>query len=583
MKRLLHRSLVVGAALLCAPWAPLSAQALDVIIRNGRVLDGSGNPYVYADVGIRGDEIVEVGDLSGRAAARVIDATGQYVTPGFIALHEHIDEGILAGFNHVPNYTMQGFTTAVINADGWRSIWPLTAQRDSLEALGHAVNLVQMVGHGTVRELVMGTRPEEVMRFATDDEIERMRALVRRGMEDGAFGLSTGLEYTPMRYSSEAEVRALAMEVAPYGGHFQAHMRSQGRYSKWLLPSHMDHPTQRHVTWLDAVVEVLDVAKAADIPVMIDHIHPKGPREWGISRATTQMIDAAWEEGYQVYLNMHSYEGYSAIVTLVPRWALVRGEVPGQSAADDFPPVDYTGMRDNLRARLRDPAQREMIRTDSEYEIVRQGGADNLIVVDFPDASLIGMSLAQVAEQRGESVFDTVIWLQMNGFDEPGGVLWMAKAVGLVDIEEWMRQDYTAVALDRFADTGDRSSKATHPGQYGTSGRLLREFVFERGTITLPHAIRSMTGLSAQILGLRDRGHIAVGQKADVVVFDPETVGSDATYLDPYVFQRGMSFVLVNGRFVVDGGAPTDELPGLVLTRQREGRPRRPRTAPDPM
>lgn len=570
---------IVACAMLFVS-TPVVAQDFDVLIVNGRVLDGSGNPFFYADVGIRDDEIVAVGELDGSTATRVLDARGHYVTPGFIGLHEHIEgglgPGILDGFNRVPNYTRQGFTTAVINADGFPGIWPLSVQRDSLEGLGHALNLAPMVGHGQVRELVMGTEPDEVMRYATPEELDRMRALVRQGMEDGAFGLSTGLEYTPMRYSSEAELQELAREVAPYGGFFMAHMRSQGRYSKWLLPTHMDHPTQRHVTWLDAIVELLDVARVARVPVMIDHIHPKGPREWGVSKATTQMIDKAWEEGHQIYLNMHSYEGYSAYVTLVPRWALIRGEVPGQSAADDFPPVDYTGMLDNLQRRLRDPETREKIRIDSEYETIRQGGAENLIIVDFTDPDLIGKSLAQVAEERGESVFDTVIWLQMNGLDQPGGVLWMAKAVGMVDIEEWMTQDYTAVALDRMADTGDRTSPSTHPGQYGTSGRLLREFVFERGTITLPHAIRSMTGLSAQILGLRDRGRIAVGQKADVVVFDPETVRSDATYLDPYVFQEGMTWVLVNGRFVVDEGEATQALPGVVLERQREGRVERP-------
>lgn len=570
---------IVSLCGLLALPVPGAAQAFDVLIVDGRVLDGSGNPYFYADVGIRDGEIVAVGELNGTAAVRTIDATGQYVTPGFIGLHEHIEggrlgAGILDGYNRVPNYTTQGFTTAVINADGFPGIWPLSAQRDSLETLGHAVNLVPMVGHGQVRELVMGTEPDEVMRHATPDELARMRELVREGMEDGAFGLSTGLEYTPMRYSSEHEVRELAAEVAPYGGFFMAHMRSQGRYSKWLLPSHMDHPTQRHVTWLDAIVEILDVAERARVPVMIDHIHPKGPREWGVSKATTRMIDRAWEEGRQVYLNMHSYDGYSAYVTLVPRWALIRGEVAGQSASDDFPPVDYTGMLDNLRERLRDPELRELIRRDVEYEAVRQGGAENLIIVDYSDPSLVGMSLAEVAESRGEDIFETAIWLQMNGLDQPGGVLWMAKAVGMIDIEEWMVQDYTAVALDRMADTGDRSSRSTHPGQYGTSGRLLREFVFERGTVTLAHAIRSMTGLSAQILGLRDRGRIAVGHKADIVVFDPETVRSDATYLDPYVYQEGMTWVLVNGRFVVDDGEPTRELPGVVLERQREGRVR---------
>ena len=578
MRRLSNTALVTLAFALLLGAGQAAAQTYDVVIVNGRVLDGSGNPFVYADVGIVNDEIVAVGDLGGSSAGRTIDAAGHYVTPGFIGLHEHIEggslgPGILDGFNHVANYTTQGFTTAVINADGFAGLWPLTVQRDSLRTLGHALNLVPMVGHGQVRELVMGTAPDDVMRYATPEEMERMKALVRQGMEDGAFGLSTGLEYTPMRYSSEEEVRELAVEVAPYGGFFMAHMRSQGRYSKWLLPTHMNHPTQRHVDWLDAIVEVLDVAERAQIPVMIDHIHPKGPREWGISRATTQMIDRAWEDGHQVYLNMHSFEGYSAYVSLVPRWALIRGEVPGQSAADDFPPVDYTGMLDNLQARLADPELRELIRIDSEYETIRQGGADNLIIVDFIDEALIGKSLAEVAEERGESVFETIIWLQMNGLDQPGGVLWIAKAVGMVDIEEWMRQDYTAVALDRMADTDDHSSRSTHPGQFGTSGRLLREFVFERGTITLPHAIRSMTGLAAQILGLEDRGRIAVGQKADIVIFDPESVRSDATYLNPYVYQEGMTWVLVNGRFVVDDGEPTSDLPGEVLERQREARP----------
>ena len=563
-------SLSVCALALVAAWGASPAQQFDTIVRNGRVLDGSGNPFFYADVGIRGDEIVALGDLEGATAGRVVDAAGHYVTPGFIGLHEHVDRDILAGANRVTNYTTQGFTTLVINADGlFGGIWPLREQRQAFERIGHAPNLVPLVGHGVVRRLVMGEEPHEVMRHATADELERMRALVRQGMEEGAFGLSTGLEYNPMRYSAEEELQELAKVVAEYGGHFQAHMRSQGRYSKWLLPSHMDHPTQRHVDWLDAIMEVIDVGRVAGLPVMLDHIHPKGPREWGLSRATTQLIDAAWQDGQQVYINMHSYEGYSAYVTLVPRWALAREEVPGQSAADDFPPVDYTDMLGNLQERLLDPELREMIRTDAEYEMIRQGGAENLIVVDFPDPTFIGKSLADVVEARGGDLFETIIWLQMNGLDQPGGVLWMAKAVGMIDIEEWMRQDYTAVSLDRGSDDGSRTSKSTHPGEYGTSGRLLREFVFNRGTITLPHAIRSMTGLSAQILGLTDRGRVAVGQKADLVVFNPGTVRSDATYLNPYVYQEGMTWVLANGSFVVDGGEPTMALPGVVLERQR--------------
>jgi len=551
----------------------------DVLILDGRVLDGSGNPFFYADVGIRGDEIVAIGDLDGAQAARVIDASGKYVTPGFIAMHEHVEPDILDGYGRVPNYTTQGFTTAVINADGYNfslsggrnePLWPLSSERAALEKAGSALNLALLVPHGTIRNMVMGTAPADVMRFATPAELEQMKALVRQGMEDGAFGLSTGLEYNPMRYSSEDEVVELAKVVAPYGGHFQAHMRSQGRYPKWQLPSHMDHPTQRDVSWMDAVMEVLRVAREAGIPAMFDHIHPKGPREWGMSRVTTQMIDRMWNQGYQVYINMHSYEGYSAYVTLVPRWALIEGEVPGQSMADDFPPVVYGDMRANLRARLADRGTRERIRRDAEYEILRQGGAENLLITDFPDRSIVGMTLAELSKARDEPVFDTVIWLQMNGFDRPGGVLWMAKAVGMIDIEEWMSKDYTAVCLDRGGDRPEiRGDASVHPGTFGTSGRLIREFVMERGTITLPHAIRSLTGLAAQILGLRDRGRLEVGMKADLVVFDPETIRTDATYLDPFVYQQGMTHVLVNGTFVVDEGVPTDALPGRVLERQR--------------
>ena len=541
----------------------------DIIIANGRVLDGSGNPFFYADVGIRGDTIVTVGDLTGTTASRLIDASGQYITPVFFALHEHIDRAILGGHGRVPNYTTQGFTTAVINMDGRNLVWPVAELKRELTEVGSALNLVTMVGHGTIRSLVMGEKSGDTMRRATGDEVERMKQLVRQGMEDGAFGLSTGLEYAPMRYSSEQEVLELAEAVAPYGGHFQAHMRSQGRYPKWQIPSHMDHPTQRHVDWMDAVMEVLEIARRTGIPAMIDHIHPKGPREWGMSRVTTQLFDEAWSKGHQIYINMHSYEGYSAYVTLIPRWALVVGEVQGLSQADNTPAGDYTGMLENLRERLENAELAKLIRSDIEYEILRQGGAANLVVIDFTDEKYVGLALAEVANLRDEDPVDTAIWMQFHGLDQPGRVLWMAKAVGLVDIEQWMRQDYTGVCLDRGGDTGDRRSKSTHPGAYGTSGRLIREVVFERRTITLPHAIRSLTSLGAQILGLRDRGRIAAGQKADVVVFDPETIGTDATYLEPYVEQRGMNFVLINGHFVVDEGRPTSAVPGRVLERQR--------------
>jgi N-acyl-D-amino-acid deacylase len=557
-------------ALLSARIASGQTERFDVLIRNGRVLDGTGNPWFPADIGIRGDRIAAIGRLSDATAARVIDARGQYVTPGFIGLHEHIEHDILAGKGQVANYTTQGFTTAVIDADGRTTVWPVRAQRDSLKKVGHALNLVPMVGHGTVRELVMGKTPDQVMRHATPSEIARMQALVREGMGDGAFGLSTGLEYAPMRYSDTEELVALARTVSEFGGHVQAHMRSQGRYPKWELPSHLDHPVQQQVDWLDAIQEGIDVARRTGVPFWFDHIHAKGPREWGVSKPTVEAIARAWTEGLQIYTNMHSYDGYQETVTLVPRWALASQEVPGMSMSDDFPPVDFSGMRDNLERNLSDPRRRAMMETDVAYEVDRQGGPDGLLIVAFPDKALVGRTLAEVARARGVSVFDAVIWLARNGYpDRKGGVGWMMRAVGMVDIEEWMRHDWNGVALDRGWDDQAGCGVYTHPGTFGTSGRLLRMFVLDRGVITLPYAIRSLTSVGAQALGLGDRGVLREGTMADVVVFDPATIRSDATYLNPCVRQQGVNFVLVNGRLVVDGGKPTDALPGRVLAPER--------------
>jgi N-acyl-D-amino-acid deacylase len=547
------------------------AQRFDLVILGGRVLDGSGNPWFPADIGIRGDRIAAIGDLRNAPAGQVIRAQGKFVTPGFIALHEHIDRGILRGQRLVPNYLLQGFTTAVINADGLEGgIWPLAAQRDSLRKLGHALNLVPMVAHGTVRRLVMGSSPAQVMRPATAEELVRMQALVRQGMEEGGFGLSTGLEYNPMRYSTTEELIALAKVVAEYGGHVQAHMRSQGRYPKWQLPSHMAHPTQHAVDWQDAIAEGIRVAREAKVPFWFDHIHAKGPREWGVSKVTVETIQRAWDEGLRIYTNMHSYEGYAETVTLVPRWALAKVEVPGMSMSDDFPPVDFSDALANLDRNLADPARLAMLKTDVLYEVDRQGGPDGLLVTGFPDRALVGKTLGQVAREKGLDLFDTVLWLARHGLPNTlGGVVWTMRAVGMVDIEEWMRHDWNGVSLDRGVDDLTSCSPFQHPGAHGTSGRLLRTFVFERKTITLPYAIRSLTSTGAQALGLGDRGLLREGMLADLVVFDPDSLRSDATYLNPCVAQRGIEQVLVNGVPVVRDGKLTGATPGRVLERQR--------------
>src|SRR5688572_12910734 len=272
--------LLLPAPLALAALAAAQPAAFDVVIRNGRVLDGSGNPYVYADVGIRGDRIAAIGDLRGAGAARLVDASGQYVTPGFVALHEHIEPDILSGRGTLPNFTTQGFTTAVIDADGRTHVWPISKAKADYARVGSALNLIPMVGHATVRGLAMGN---DFRREATAAEIERMKALTKEGMEQGAFGLTTGLEYSPARWSTEAEVLEIAKVVAPFGGHYQSHLRSQGQYPKWQTPS----TARKQLSNIDAVTEAITIAKEAGIPSMLDHLHPKGPREWGSGRIIT--------------------------------------------------------------------------------------------------------------------------------------------------------------------------------------------------------------------------------------------------------------------------------------------------------
>jgi N-acyl-D-amino-acid deacylase len=563
--RVAVRPAVIAVALLSlAAWTPQQGAEYDVIIRGGRVLDGTGNPFIYADVGIRGDVIARIGDLRGARARREVDARGQYVTPGWFAMHEHIEPDILSGHGTLPNFTTQGFTTAVIDADGRTHVWPISKAKADYARAGSALNLVTMVGHATVRAMAMGT---DFRREATAAEIERMKELTKEGMEQGAFGLTTGLEYSPARWSTEAEVLELAKVVAPFGGHYQSHLRSQGQYPKWQTPS----TAKQQLSNIDAVTEAITIAKEAGIPSMLDHLHPKGPREWGSGKIITGLVDRAWRDGLEVYINMHSYEAYDETIVLVPRWALLKRQVEHLGQFDgSHPTADYTDMRGSLRRRLAIPDTARLIRADIAYEIDRGGGPDGLLVMDYPDKSWIGRTLAQVARMRNEDPVETALHIQLNGFDRPGGIEWRAFAVSLDDLKEFMRKDYTAVCTDRRGDGPRlRENQFAHPGHFGTSVRRVRRFVIDEEVTTMPFAIRSMTSLSAQVLGLKDRGRLVEGLKADIVVFDPETLEDKATYFEPFQYSTGINFVLVNGQFVVDGGKPTAAKPGRVLERQR--------------
>jgi len=556
-------SILVSFLLLSLMLSPVRGQrpSYDVLIRDGWIIDGTGNPWFSADIAIREGRIAAIGRLEGATATRVIEARGLYVVPGFIDLHSHADEGLGSPRTRAnPNMITQGVTTVVVNQDG-RSPWPIAEQKALYERQGIGTNVVLLVGHGTVRRLVM---KEDIRRPATPEEIERMKALVRQGLDEGAFGLSAGLEYVPGRWSTTEELIELAKVVAAYGGFYIVHQRSEGRDPMWKNASD-DTPA---VDLLQAVQETIEISEKAGVVAVASHLKAKGASFWGSSYAAVRLIAEARERGLPVYADQYPYDttGTDGQTVLIPLWALAEEGVDvggqlGQLVREHA--EAFARLKENLRRRWSDPTLREKIRRDIAHEIDRRGGAPRIVVYDFPDPKLVGKSLAEIARERGEDPVDTAVWIQMNGWDRPGGARMRGFSLSELDIEHIMKQEFTATSSD--AGTVAFGEGIPHPRYYGAFPRKIRRYVFERGVISLPFAIRSMTSLPAQIIGLRDRGLLREGYWADITIFDPKTIADRATYTDPHQYAEGIRYVLVNGEFVVDEGRITGKLPGRVL------------------
>ena len=549
---------------------PASAQPFDLLIRGGQVLDGSGSPAFRADVGIRGDTIAVVGRLDGASAARVIDASGRLVVPGFIDMHSHADRALILSdrtAREARNLVAQGITTVVVGPDGRNPIWPIADEIAAYRRGGTALNVVPMVGHATVRGEVMG---DDYERPATANEIERMQVLVRDGMEAGAWGLGAGPEYRPGRFSTTAELIELAKVVADYDGFYYAHQRSQSPLPRWQTPSIVEG---WRLNGTDGMRETIEIGRASGIRVVGSHIKAKGPSTWGHSSVDVLMIDRARAEGVQVYLDQYPYETFGGGATgVIPPWGFAP---PGtdRSGGNDAPLWRTPGLlgRDNLRRNLDDAMYGPMLVTDIEFMLDLQGGADRHIVVFAPhDPSLVGRTLSEIAEAHGRTPVEQLVdfaLMEMEAGDESirSGVLFRPIAGHEFDVENYMRQEYTATGTDGGVSLEPRPGQ--HPRYFGTYARKLTHYVKARGAISLPFAIRSSTGLPAQIIGLPDRGYVRAGQKADLVVMDFDRLEDRATILNPARPPVGFDYVLVNGEFTVEGGRPTGALPGVVLDR----------------
>jgi N-acyl-D-amino-acid deacylase len=534
----------------------------DILIKNGRIIDGAGNPWFYADLAVKDGKIAVIARTIHAAAKRTIEAQGLYVVPGFIDIHSHSDDGLSTPpINTNPNMIAQGVTTVVVNQDG-RSPWPIARQKTTYEKQGIGTNAILMVGHGTVRRQVM---KNDFQRPASAAEIEQMQALVKQGMEEGAHGLSAGLEYVPGRWSMTEEVIALVKMIAPYNGFYISHERSEGRDPMWKNAS---DPTPT-VDLLQAVKETIDIGEQTGVTVVASHLKAKGATFWGSSHAATRLIAEARDRGVPVYADQYPYPttGSDGNTVLIPRWALAdeNSDVGGQLSelADDMP-KEFAKIKENFSRRLNLPQAREKIKQDIAHEIDRRGGPANIILYEFPNPAYLEKSLGQIAQMRNENPVDAAIWLQLNGLERPGGARMRGFSLAEIDVEHIMQQEFTATCSD--AGTVALGDGIPHPRFYGTFPRKIRRYVFERGVISLPFAIRAMTSLPAQIIGLKDRGWLKENYWADIAIFDPEKIADRATYVNPHQYAEGVPYVLVNGKLVVDGGKITGKLPGKVLT-----------------
>lgn len=495
----------------------------DLVIRGARVLDGSGNPWYYADVAVDGDRIAAVGDLGEARGEREIDARGLYLAPGFIDVHSHAAGGLLEpGLSQARPLLAQGVTTVFVNPDGGGAV-DLAEQRQDLQANGIGVNVAQLVPHGNVRRQVLGMAD----RAPTPAELDEMRELVRSGMREGAFGLSSGPWYAPGSYSSTAELVELAKVAAEHGGAYTSHIRDEADFNVGLIA---------------AVDEVIEIARQARLPSVVTHLKALGPRVWGFSSALVHRIERAREEGLEVYADQYPYiaSGTSLSGALVPRWALAGG--------------DSAFLR-----RVDTPAERARLVDGILENLDRRGGAGRIQFRRFePDPRIEGRTLQWVAEERGIAVPDAVIQLLVEG-----GASVVSFNMDEEDVERLMRQPWMMTSSD--GELVPMGEGVPHPRSYGSHPRKIREYVVERGVIDLPAAIRSMTSLPATVFDVADRGWVRPGAYADLVVFDLARVNDPATFQEPHQLGEGMMYVFVNGETVIDAGEQTGRLEGRVL------------------
>ena len=507
---------------------PLSINAqnprFDLLIRNGRIIDGSGNPWFRADIGIVGDKIAAIGHFDSTEARRTIDAADKVVTPGFIDVHTHSEGGIV----RVPtadNFILDG-VTSIITGNCGGSEDDLTVFYKKITKNGASVNIGSFIGHNNIRRQVM----KKAMRDPTPKEQMQMEQLVEKAMKQGAVGLSTGLIYIPGTYAKTPEVVGLAKVAARFGGIYTSHIRNEGEKVS------------------DAIVEAITVGREARIPVEISHFKVAFKPLWGKSTETIAMIEKARQEGVDINIDQYPYTASSTNMgTLLPSWALADGD----SA---------------MLARFKDPSVHAKIKAEMIENLtkdLRKQWNYAVVARAVGDSTVSGKTISDINILRGrrpiaEDEVETIFELMAKG----GGQMIYHK-MSEDDVDNILKYPNTMIASDGGIEVFGFG--VTHPRSYGTNARVLGRYVRERKTLTLEDAIRRMTSLPAQRFRIDKRGLLREGYAADVLIFDEKTVTDKATYEHPHAYSFGFQWVIVNGNLTVENGQHNGNRAGQII------------------
>jgi len=495
-------------------------QKVDIFIYNGEVYNGESLTSEKVNIGITDEKIVYIGNRNHTefVADRMIDATGKIVCPGFIDPHTHADRELKKPeSSHNLPFLMQGITTVVVGSDG-QSFFPTSKFKTLYEAHGIGTNAVLMTGHGTLRKIVVGQSD----RKASEEEIGNMQKLVQQEMDDGSFGLSTGLYYAPGSYSNTEEVIALAQVATENDGIYDTHLRDEGSSSIGLE---------------SAVQEAIEIGRQAKLPIHISHIKCLGVDVWQKSQDIINLIEKSRAEGISVSANQYPYDASATGLqsAVIPRWA-------------------ESGGIDSLFIRYGQPSLKEKILRETKLNITRRGGPEKLLIVMVADSSYLGKTLLEVASMLKKEPEAAVLDILQTG-----SVRVASFNMTKEDIRNYMQQDWVVTGSD--GNTG-------HPRKYGSFPRKYRKYVKEDKVIDLGFFINNSSSRTADIFKIKNRCRLLEGNFADLIIFDPENFTDKADYTDAFQYAEGLNYSIINGKIAVDNGEYNKALNGKVLSKK---------------